>query len=63
MNHTPPIFIHSTGHIAHRPRILIVDDVLTNVQYLLDALKEDYQVNFELSGRQELNSHINTGQI
>ncbi|MBF8179105.1 diguanylate cyclase [Herminiimonas contaminans] len=51
MNHTPPIFIHSTGHIAHRPRILIVDDVLTNVQYLLDALKEDYQVNFELSGK------------
>lgn len=51
MNHTPSIFSPSTGHIAHRPRILIVDGVRTNAQYLLDALKEDYQVHFELSGK------------
>lgn len=37
--------------LPHRPRILIVDDVLANVKYLLDALKTDYKVHFELSGK------------
>lgn len=40
-----------TELLPHRPRVLIIDDVLTNVKYLLDALKAEYQVNFELSGK------------
>lgn len=34
----------------YRARILIVDDVLVNVKYLLDALKHDYDVTYALDG-------------
>lgn len=40
-----------TEFAPYRPSILIVDNVLTNVKYLLDALKTDYNVSFELSGK------------
>ena len=40
-----------TEFAPYRPSILIVDDVLTNVKYLLDALRTDYNVSFELSGK------------
>lgn len=34
-----------------RPKILIVDDVLAYVMFLFEALKADYSVSFELSGK------------
>lgn len=36
----------------YRARILIVDDVLVNVKYLLDALKHDYDVSYAVSGEE-----------
>ncbi len=34
----------------YRARILVVDDVLVNVKYLCDALKNDYDVTYALDG-------------
>lgn len=40
----------------HRAHILIVDDVLVNVKYLLDALKPDYDVTYAVNGEDAMRS-------
>lgn len=37
-----------------RAKVLIVDDVLVNVKYLLEALKHDYDVTYALNGEDAL---------
>lgn len=39
-----------------RPDVLIVDDVLVNIKYLLEALQETYEVSYAVSGRAAIES-------